>query len=312
MNLSITLQNKEEIDDQIADILTSNNRNSSRAKINMLLEIFYEAMLIETLEQELVRQNQISPQLMKTFSIIIPAYNEEKRIGQTIRDLEANVPDISEIIVIFDGNDYTPEIAQQAGKKVKVVRFDQRLGHGGAVFEGIRRAEGEVICFIDADGAAPWYEVLRICSLVDENRPVVFGSRWATGAKIRQKENLRNVIGGRIYHYLAFAILGVKEKDSFCGLKAFKKDIALELANKVTLTDRTFNIAISYHLKLMGIRPSEVGIEWSHRDGTQLPVGIKVVAVMFLTLLGLRFIHNTNNHKFKKIIIGLRQKIRFY
>ena len=269
-------------------------------------------MLNQTMEQELVREDQTNPLLMRTFSIIIPAYNEEKRIGQTIRDLEANVPDISEILVIFDGNDHTPEIAQQSGKKVNVVRFDQRIGHGGAVFEGIRRAGGDVICFIDADGAAPWYEVLRICSLVDENRPVVFGSRWARGAKIGQKENLRNVIGGRIYHYLAFAILGVKEKDSFCGLKAFKKDIALELAKKVTLTDRTFNIAISYNLKLMGIHPSEVGIEWSHREGTQLPVGIKVIAIMFLTLLGLRFIHNTNNHKFKKVILRFRRKIRFY
>ena len=278
----------------------------------MLLEIVNKGMINESLERESVLEDRISPLLKRTCSIIIPAYNEENRIGQTIRDLETNVPDVTEILVIFDGNDNTSEIAYRVGKKVKVVRFEQRLGQGGAIFEGFRRAEGDVICFIDADGSAPWYEVFRICSLVDENRPVVFGSRWVRGAKIRQKENLRNVIGGRIYHYLALAILGIKEKDSFCGLKAFKKDIALELAKHVTLTDRTFNIAISYNLKLMGIHPSEVGIEWSHKNGTQLPVGIKVIAIMFLTLLGLRFIHNINNLKLKRAILSVRRKIQFY
>ena len=269
-------------------------------------------MLNETMEQELFREDQINPLLMRTFSIIIPAYNEEKRIGQTILELEKNIADISEILVIFDGNDRTPEIAMEAGKKVRVVKYNQRLGHGGAVLEGIKHSKNDIVCFIDADGASPWYEVERICSLVSKETPVVFGSRWAKGAKIGQKENLRNIIGGRVYHYLAYAILGVKEKDSFCGLKAFKRDIALELFKRITLMDRTFNIAISYNLKLMGIQPLEVGIEWSHRDGTQLPVDIKTIAIMFLTLLGLRFIHNSNNHKLRKLILGFRRKVRFY
>ena len=249
---------------------------------------------------------------LEKISIIIPAHNEEGRIGQTIKDLERNIQGISEILVVFDGKDETPEIAMKSGRKVKVVQYHRRLGHGGAVFEGIKQAKGDVVCFIDADGAEPWYEVLRICSMVNDNNPSIFGSRWANGARIIKKESLRNIVGGRLYHYLAFALLGVKEKDSFCGLKAFKKELALELAKRVTLTDRTFNIAISYNLKLMGIRPVEVGIEWSHRDGTQLPVGIKVITMMLLTLFGLRFAHNANSHRFKKLILNFREKINFY
>ena len=248
----------------------------------------------------------------KKFSIIIPAYNEENRIGQTIEDLEARVPFISEIIVIFDGNDHTPEVAMGSGKKVKVLRYDNRLGHGGAVFEGIKHAKEDIVCFIDADGSAPAFEVYRICSLVNNNTPAVFGSRWAVGSKIGQRESLRNIIGGRVYRYMAFVILGVKVKDSFCGLKAFKKEVALELTKRVTLSDRTFNIAIAYNLKLMGYEPSEIGIEWSHKQGTQLPVGIKVIAIMFLTLLGLRVAHSSKIKRFKFMIIGIRKKIRFY
>ena len=246
------------------------------------------------------------------YTVIIPAYNEERRIGQTILDLESNFVGLSEILVIFDGNDHTPEIVSKLSKKARILRYDSRLGHGGAVFEGIKNATGDIVCLIDADGSSPWYEVQRICSIVSERIPAVFGSRWVEGSKIGRKEKLRNIIGGRVYHYLSFSILGVREKDSFCGLKAFKKELALELAKRVTLTDRTFNIAISYNLKLMGIKPLEVGVEWSHREGTQLHVGLKAVTVMFLTLIGLRIAHSTIVPSFKVIALRFRRIIRFF
>lgn len=269
-------------------------------------------MLNQPLKQEIIKDDQINKLPLKSFSVIIPAYNEEKRIGQTIMDLDTNFINVSEIIVVFDGNDHTSEVALASSKKVKIIRSNLRLGQGGAVLEGIKRAQGDVVCFIDADGAAPWYEVIRICSLVNEQTPAVFGSRWARGAKIERKESWRNVVGGRVFHYLSFAVLGIKEKDSFCGLKAFRKDLAMKLANKVTIRDRTFNIAISYNLKLMGIKPLEVGIEWSHKDGTQLPVNIKVIAIMFLSLLGLRVAHSRLNHSLRNIVLRFRTKIDFY
>jgi glycosyltransferase involved in cell wall biosynthesis len=259
-----------------------------------------------------VMEEQQHTLLIETISVIIPAYNEEKRIAQTIKDLEENIPNIFEIIVISDGNDDTTKIAQKVGKKVKVFQYGKRLGQGGAVIEGIKRATGSIICFIDADGAAPWFEVLKICSFVDRDRPVVYGSRWVNGAKIIRKENLRNIIGGRVYHYLALAILGVKEKDSFCGVKAFRRDIALELAKRVTLTDRTFNIAISYNLKLMNIKITEVGIIWSHKEGTKLKVSIKVIAIMFLTLIGLRIAHSYKSINVKNAVSRIREKLNFY
>jgi glycosyltransferase involved in cell wall biosynthesis len=269
-------------------------------------------MHIQTFKKSQEQLGKVTTSLMENVSIIIPAFNEEKRIGQTISDLVNNAPGILEIIVIFDGNDQTERIAVEAGKNVKVIRFSQRLGQGGAVFEGFKHAKGDVVCFIDADGATPWYEIIRICSLVNKNRPVVYGSRWVQGSKIGRKENIRNIVGGRIYHYLALAILGVHEKDSFCGLKAFDRVVALKLAKRVTLSDRTFNIAISYNLKLMGIRISEVGVEWFHKDGTKLHVGLKVIIMMFLTLIGLRIVHCVNCKKLKQFVVNFRTKIHFY
>lgn len=263
---------------------------------------------------ETVQEQQYFPTSneYKTISIVIPAYNEERRIGKTIQELSENIPNIKEILVVFDGNDSTPFVALESSTKVRIVQYHTRLGQGGAVLEGFKYASGDVVCFIDADGSAPWYEVKRICSLISDNNPAVYGSRWTNGAKIGKKEPLRNIIGGRVYHYLAFAILGVPVKDSFCGLKAFDRETAQKLTDKVTINDRTFNIAISYNLKLINIQPLEIGIEWSHSDGTQLPVGIKVILLMFMTLIGLRIAHSPKLNKLNKFILKFRKKINFY
>lgn len=269
-------------------------------------------MLIQTTEKRTFNLKQPATLLKETVSIIIPAFNEERRIGQTIKDLVDNWPQLFEIIVIFDGTDQTDKVARESFENVKVFKYTRRLGQGGAIIEGFKHAKGEVICFIDADGATPWYEVLRLVSLVNEDRPVIYGSRWVNGASVGRKENIRNIVGGRVYHYLALAILGVKERDSFCGLKVFTKDVALRLAQQVTISDRTFNIAISYNLKLMGIDVTEVGIEWSHRDGTKLHVGFKAILMMFLTLFGLRVVHSRRFIFLKKLVINFRKKIQFY
>ena len=245
-------------------------------------------------------------------TVVIPAFNEEMRIGQTIRELENNISEILEILVIFDGNDNTPSVSLEAGKKVKVIKYSERLGQGGAIFEGFKLAMGDIVCFVDADGASPWYEVKRFCSQINKEVSAVFGSRWTKGAKIGNKENIRNIIGGRVYHYLAYAILGVKEKDSFCGLKAFTREVAKELANRIIIKDRTFNIAISYNLKLMGIEPKEIGIVWSHKNGSQLPVGLKTVSMMFLTLIGLKIAHTPTSTKFRSLALEFRKLIEFY
>ncbi len=247
-----------------------------------------------------------------TYSVIIPAYNEEKRIGPFLDSLVNNLEGEFEILVVFDGNDGTPEVVRRYGERVKLVESDTRLGHGGAVFEGIKSATGNPICVVDADGAIPFYEVKRLIPMVTDSNPVVFGSRWLRSSRILKREHLRNVIGGRIYHYLAFAILGVREKDVFCGLKVFDREVANELVKRITINDRTFNIAIPYHLKLMGIIPAEVGITWTHMDGTKLPVGIKTILFMFFTMIGLRLVHSKKGMKTRALAVKMRDLINFY
>ncbi len=268
-------------------------------------------MLNQIIGQELIREDQANPLLVGKISIVIPAYNEAKRIGATISSLLEHIPEIKEIIVVFDGTDGTADVVSKLGGKVKILRFNNRLGQGRAIFTGFRISTGDVICFVDADGASPWYEIKRICSQVNEVTPAVFGSRWVKESKIGKKEPLVNIIGGRMYYLFSFLILGVDVKDSFCGLKAFTKSIAKDLAKKIVIDDRTFNVAISYHLKQMGVRPKEIGIEWHHQYGSKLPVDLKVIVVMFTTLIGLRLAHS-HFKSLRKLSISFRNKISFY
>lgn len=248
----------------------------------------------------------------RKYSIILPAYNEEERIGPFLDSLVSNIEGDHEILVVFDGNDRTPEVVRKYGDRVKLLISDTRLGHGGAVFEGIKAASGNPICVVDADGAIPFYEVKRLIPMVNNSTPVVFGSRWMRDSRVMEREHLRNVVGGRVYHYLAFAILGVREKDAFCGLKVFDREVARELVKRIVIRDRTFNIVIPYHLKLMGIRTTEVGITWSHKDGTKLPVGIKTILFMFLTLIGLRLAHSKKIGTLRFLALKVRDLVNFY
>lgn len=232
----------------------------------------------------------LSP-LDNSFSLIIPAYNEEKRIGETIRELEANIPEIKEILVIFDGQDNTPEIARNSGQKVRVLEFKEKLGKGGAVMEGFRAASGETVCFTDADGSAPWYEVKRICSEVSLGHPAVIGSRWMRTSIVKKRGPMGRIVASRLFHYFVFTFLGITTKDTQCGLKAFTKETAIKLSERVKVRDWTFDVAVLLHLKKMGIVPLEVGIEWVHEDNSKLSV-FKVIPLMLITVIGLRVRHS--------------------
>ena len=78
-------------------------------------------------------------------SVIVPAYNEEKRIEKTLKKLKKENP--GEIIVVFDGDDRTPEIVKKF-KNVKLVQFKKRLGKGGAFFKGFEKSMGDVIVLV--------------------------------------------------------------------------------------------------------------------------------------------------------------------
>ncbi|MGP6240020.1 glycosyltransferase [Cuniculiplasma sp. SKW4] len=218
-------------------------------------------------------------------SIIIPAYNEEKRIGKILKDLMETVKGVYEIIIVFDGNDSTPEVAKSICTECRILTYNRKLGKGGAILEGINAANGEIIAYIDADGSVPAEELERLRKNIKKGEFVV-SSRWVKGAKLEKRQTLKRIVLSRLFHYYVFGLLRIPIIDTQCGLKIFYAKDAKEIGKKVRVFDWTFDISMIFHGIKMGLSPREIGIKWKDSEGSKLKIS-KTVPAMFLTVLGI-------------------------
>ena len=223
-------------------------------------------------------------------SLIIPAYNEEDRIGKA---LESYLPVLRatglpyEVNVVIDGNDGTEAIVgAYSALEVKGHKFDRKLGKGGAIFAGIRMATYSITGYVDADGSLSAASLAEIIQLA-ENYDCVVGSRWVSGSVWDRKEPFFNRVAGRVFNMLVRGMLGVPIRDTQCGVKFFRTHLITELLSKTVVTNRTFDIGILYHARRDGRSMVEVPVRWSHDDRTRMPI-LRVIPIMFVTLIGIR------------------------
>ena len=244
----------------------------------------------------------------QAFTLVIPAYNEESRIIPFLKDIYENLPNDWEVIIVCDGMDRTAEICRSFGVRFNVLEFKNKLGKGGAILEGCSRAKGSVVGYADADGALLSDEIIKVFGQVDEYNPVAIASRWVGGSEIIQRQPIIRVILGRFYHYATFAILGLKQKDTQCGLKAFRRDAFDAVLNGVTLKTLSFDTAILYHCKLMNFKVLEVPVRW--RDVGDSKVRPFITAMMmFAALIGLRLVHSSKTKKLRQIFSVLQETL---
>jgi len=228
-------------------------------------------------------------------SIVIPAWNESDRLARTLDRylpaLEAR-SDPFEVIVVSDGcRDDTAEVAESySPRHVRVLRFPEKLGKGGAILAGLREARYEYVGYLDADGPiAPDQMHQMVDRLVDVD--CVIASRWIRGASGVEAEPLFNRFAGRLWNFLSQSLLFLRVKDTQCGAKFFKSSIIEPILRTVALTNRAFDVDFLYHVQKEGYRVKEVPVNWTHDKATRMPVGW-AIPVMFASLLGLRVINS--------------------
>lgn len=212
-------------------------------------------------------------------SVIIPAYNEEKRIGETLESVDGYLekqPYSYEIIVVDNGsNDATTRVVKELQPTVensRVVAAHER-GKGGAVQYGImREARGEYIMFMDADNATPVSEIEKFWPYFSQGYSVVIGSRYLPESNVTHKQPLYRIILSRLSNLLIQALVVWGIHDTQLGFKVFTHRAAKDIFSKITVFGWGFDMEVLTIAKLYGYKIKEAPVLWREQGGSHVPL----------------------------------------
>jgi glycosyltransferase involved in cell wall biosynthesis len=205
-------------------------------------------------------------------SIIIPAYNEERRMKPFLKDLRDVLRTMKnyELIFVNDGStDKTKKMAESflSGLNLKIITYSKNRGKGYALMRGVSEAKGDIILFIDADGSIPPKEIPRLINATRKHS-IAVGSRTHPNSKIKQP--LVRMILGKIFNKYIELVFGMGIDDTLIGFKAFRKAIAKDLFLDLKSHRWLFDIEILYKAKKKGYEVRRIPIIWSHKDSSKI------------------------------------------
>jgi dolichyl-phosphate beta-glucosyltransferase len=218
--------------------------------------------------------------LNRSISIIIPAYNEEKRLPHTIESVlnyfEKGKWSFAELIVVDDGSrDATGSAARSAAARARIpVRVAQNPGNRGkgySVRRGVLEAKGEWALFTDADLSTPIEELESLWSAAAlAQAQVAIGSRAVDRSLIGVHQPVFRENVGRLFNLLMRAITGLPFCDTQCGFKLFEARAAHEIFSRQRLERFGFDVEILYIATHLGYRAIEVPVRWNDAPGTKV------------------------------------------
>jgi len=229
-----------------------------------------------------------------TLSLVVPAFNEAVRIGNSLRKIDEFMRNSSlsyEVIVVDDGStDETPAIVQQS--KLKDLKFIQNPGNRGkgyAVRQGVLAARGEYVLFTDADLSAPIEELPKLLDIaLTENVDVVIGSRAVDRTYIEKHQSRFRELGGIAFNFMVRSFLGLRLHDTQCGFKLFHRQKSRCIFERQTTAGFGFDPELLFLAKRQGLKIREVPVRWSHAEGSKVHF-MKHATVMFLDLIRIRW-----------------------
>ncbi len=231
-------------------------------------------------------------------SIIIPAYNEEKRIENTLKAycyfFEKYYKDKFEIIVVMNGcKDNTSDIVKNFAENHKSISYlfiEEPIGKGGAIIKGFKSAKGELVGFTDADNSTSpeaFNDLIRNINGYDG----IIASRWIKGAIVEPKQPLKRRIASRMFNLLVRSLFGIMISDSQCGAKLFKKEAIHKIINNLGITRWAFDVDLLYQFKRNNLKIKEIPTIWKDSYDSTLNL-TKASAEMFFALARLRLIYS--------------------
>lgn len=209
-------------------------------------------------------------------SIVIPAFNEEKRILSTLDHIVSYLKKYKlrfEIIVVDDGSqDKTVKIIQEYIKECPSLRIIENVinkGKGYSIRNGILQSNGDLILFSDADLSTPIEELPEFLRWLEKDYEIVIGSR-ALKESIILKQPLYRKIMGIIFNRLVQIISVRGIRDTQCGFKCFKKQVVYDLFSMQKLDRFSFDVEILYLAKKKGYKIKEIPVRWYYNPDSKV------------------------------------------
>lgn len=217
------------------------------------------------------------PASAPALTVIIPAYNEQKRLpqhlGPALDYLRAHFPSF-ELLVVDDGStDRTAELvsaALAAEPRARLISYQPNRGKGHAIRTGVLASRGEVVVFLDADFSTPIEETPRALELL-RDADIVVGSRDLPGAEVRPSQPLFRRFASGVFDVIKKLMVGVWDiKDTQCGFKAYHGPIARQLYALGQVDRFMFDVEILCLAERAGLRIREMPVRWADAPGSKV------------------------------------------
>lgn len=231
---------------------------------------------------------------MIRLSVIVPAYNEEERIGKTLHTVQAyldgqGVP--YEIIVVDDGSsDGTAAIVEgmsSFGDKIRILRNETNSGKGYSVRRGMLEGRGEFLLFSDADLSTPIEEIEKLMPWFEQGYDIVVGSRALPASNVVVHQPFYRETMGRVFNLIVRACTVKGIKDTQCGFKCFRREAAHEVFGRQRTDGFSFDVEVLFIAQRLGYKVKEVPVDWYNSPDTKVNA-LSDSIKMFLDIIRIR------------------------
>jgi glycosyltransferase involved in cell wall biosynthesis len=226
-------------------------------------------------------------------SIVIPVFNEEARLSRAVEAFNAFLPGLgldTEVIFVDDGStDRTAEMlsAAPACFAFDLLSYRPNRGKGYALKQGILKASGDYVLFLDVDMSTPLAELAKFREAMDRRVPVIIGSRKTAGSRVLKSQSLLRRKLGEGFSFLSSLLLVPGIADFTCGFKMFRRDAARRIFGAQRIERWGFDAEILFLARRYGYAIQEIPVFWINDERTKVRL-LKDVARSFIDLVRIR------------------------
>ena len=247
-----------------------------------------------------VKSTERNRDMKKTISFVVPVYNEEKRLIKCVAALRnAVIPEplnLEKIIFVDDGSvdatydllyKFSNQVEKDTGAEVEIVSYGQNKGKGYAIKAGMSQSESDYTLFFDVDMATPLVELEKFTPLMEQNKPVIIGTRKnGESTVVKHQPRFRELLG-RAFTLLSQTILNTWVTDFTCGFKAFSREARVDIFTRSMIDRWGYDSEIMFLARKLGYNITERAVIWSDDRNTKVKLS-KAVFTSLAELIRIR------------------------